>query len=280
MTQHQQFAAVSEATRPAMSVPDRSLYFIGNATVLIKMAGFTVLTDPNFIHRHEEVPLGYGLSATRLKDPAIEIDQLPPVDVIVLSHFHGDHFDQVAQERLNRAIPIVTTPEAASQLNDLAFTDVRALERWESARFERDGSSLTITATPGRHGPPVVSFALPDVMGSVLEFEANVPAPRIYISGDTLMYDDIEEIPRRFPDLDYGLLHLGGTQVMGVMVTMNDEHGVRLMQAVNPGTVVPIHYDDYDVFKSPLADFVAAAESAGWADRVRVIERGETLSLR
>src|SRR5690606_23384402 len=140
---------------------DRSLYFIGNATVLIKMAGFTVLTDPNFIHRHEEVPLGYGLSATRLKDPAIEIDQLPPVDVIVLSHFHGDHFDQVAQERLNRDIPIVTTPKAASQLNDLAFTDVRALERWESARFERDGSSLTITATPGRHGPPVVSFALP-----------------------------------------------------------------------------------------------------------------------
>lgn len=94
------------------------------------------------------------------------------------------------------------------------------------------------------------------------------------------MYDDIEEIPRRFPDLDYGLLHLGGTQVMGVMVTMDDEHGVRLMRAVNPGTVVPIHYDDYDVFKSPLADFVSAAESAGWADRVRVIERGETLDLR
>jgi L-ascorbate metabolism protein UlaG (beta-lactamase superfamily) len=70
-----------------------SIFFIGTATVLIRYAGFTVLTDPNFIHMHEKVDLGYGLSATRQTNPALEIHELPPVDVVLFSHFHGDHFD-------------------------------------------------------------------------------------------------------------------------------------------------------------------------------------------
>jgi L-ascorbate metabolism protein UlaG (beta-lactamase superfamily) len=65
-----------------------SIFFVGNATVLIRHAGFTILTDPTFIHMHEN--LGYGLSSTRLTNPAIDIKDLPPIDLIVLSHFHGD----------------------------------------------------------------------------------------------------------------------------------------------------------------------------------------------
>src|SRR5215204_63082 len=58
-----------------------SILFIGTATVLIRYADFTILTDPNFIHRHEQVPLGYGLHATRLTDPARDIHDLPPLDL-------------------------------------------------------------------------------------------------------------------------------------------------------------------------------------------------------
>ena len=84
-----------------------SIFFIGNATVLIKYAGFTILTDPTFIHMHEKVPLGYGLDTTRLTNPAMEINQLPPLDLVLLSHFHGDHFDQVAIRELDKSLPIV-----------------------------------------------------------------------------------------------------------------------------------------------------------------------------
>src|SRR5918912_1946327 len=70
-----------------------SVFFVGTATVLIRYAGFTILTDPNFVHRHEQVDLGNGLHATRQTDPAVEIEDLPPLDLVVLSHFHGDHFD-------------------------------------------------------------------------------------------------------------------------------------------------------------------------------------------
>ena len=97
------------------------LQFIGNATVLLHSHGFTLLTDPNFVHAGEKVPIGYGLTTTRLQDPALEIEDLPPIDLVLLSHYHGDHFDQVAEERLDRSLPIVTTPEAANTLSGKGF---------------------------------------------------------------------------------------------------------------------------------------------------------------
>ena len=258
-----------------------SVFFIGTATVLIRYAGFTILTDPNFIHRHERVDLGNGLSATRQTDPAVDIRDLPPVDVVLLSHFHGDHFDQVAERELDKALPIVTCPEAADQLRERGFTNLHALETWEPISISKGDASLRITATPGRHGPPIVSFVLPDVMGSILEFQAGGADPlvRMYITGDTLVIDDLNEIPRRYPDIDLALLHLGGTRVLGILVTMDAEQGVELLRIVEPKLAIPIHYNDYDIFKSPLSDFQHAVEEAGLENRVRYLSHGDTYAF-
>ena len=89
-----------------------SLFFIGNATVLLRLGPFAVLTDPNFLHQGESVGIGYGLiRSKRLTEPAISIDALPPLDMVVLSHHHEDHFDRVATEQLN---PVVPTPSCRS----------------------------------------------------------------------------------------------------------------------------------------------------------------------
>lgn len=252
------------------------MLFVGNATVLMRCGGFTVLTDPTFVHRHEKVPLGYGLSTTRLTDPAIDIADLPPLDLVLLSHFHGDHFDQAAEEGLDKDIPIVTTRQAAAQLAERGFENTWPLETWESLEVVRGEETLRITACPGRHGPGVTDLVLPDVMGSVLELPAGGGAVRrVYVSGDTLLYDDLEEIPRRFPDLDVGLFHLGGTTVLGIMVTMDAEQGAEAVRLVDPRVALPIHYDDYDVFTSGLDDFVAEVRRLGLADRVQAWGRGE-----
>ena len=94
--------APSQTGPNSASLPMGSLLFIGSATVLVHIGEITFLTDPNFIHRHEKVDLGGGLSATRQTDPALDITRLPPLDFILLSHFHGDHFDQVAEQQHSR----------------------------------------------------------------------------------------------------------------------------------------------------------------------------------
>ena len=57
-----------------------SIFFVGTATVILRYAGFTLLTDPNFLHAGDHVHLGYGLTAERPTNPAMEIEQLPPPD--------------------------------------------------------------------------------------------------------------------------------------------------------------------------------------------------------
>jgi L-ascorbate metabolism protein UlaG (beta-lactamase superfamily) len=103
---------------------------------------------------------------------------------------------------------------------------------------------------------------------------------RLYITGDTLVIDDLKEIPRRYPDINLALLHLGGTRVLGIMVTMDGKQGVEAMRIVNPHRAIPIHYNDYDVFTSPLSDFQQEVRAAGLEDRVHYLRHGETYNFR
>src|SRR3954469_6030562 len=103
----------------AAQVDDVTMTFGGNATMLLRLGTFTLLTDPNFLHRGQRAYLGKGLWSRRLTEPAMQPADLPPLDAVVLPHLHGDHFDRVARAGLARTQPVVTTMPAA-----------RTLERW------------------------------------------------------------------------------------------------------------------------------------------------------
>ena len=241
-----------------------SIFFVGTATVVIRYAGFTILTDPNFQHAGDHVHLGYGLTSKRLTNPAVEIEDLPPLDFVLLSHLHGDHFDRVAERKLNRATPIISTRHATRYLEKVGFTRTHALQTWEHIEVRKGEANLRLAAMPGTHGPGPLGAVLPPVMGSMLDFadETGETHLRMYISGDTLIHERLREIPRRFPNVDLALLHLGGTRVLGIMVTMDADQGLEAMRIVNPRTTIPIHYNDYEVFESLLEDFKHAVTEA------------------
>ncbi|ELZ00214.1 MBL fold metallo-hydrolase [Natrialba aegyptia] len=256
-----------------------SIFFVGTATVIIRYAGFKILTDPNFLHSGDHVHLGYGITSERKTDPAIEIEELPPdIDFVLLSHYHGDHFDHIVEEKLDQSLPIITTQHAADELAEKGFHETYPLDTWEEITVRKGDVELTITSTPGRHGPPVVEKALPPVMGSMLEFQSaeGEILIQLFITGDTVMYDDLEEIPERYPQIDLALLHLGGTKILGVLLTMDAEQGVEAVELFDADTNIPIHYNDYEVFQSPLSDFKEAVEEAGLEDRVAYVEHGDT----
>lgn len=275
--------AKSSQSRPqkASSAPDESnasIFFVGTATTILEWEGLRLMTDPNFLHAGDHVHLGPGVSATRKTNPAVDLHDLPHIDLVLLSHYHGDHFDQKVEASLRRDLPIITTPHAHKHLSSKgheAFTSVHPLDAWQDMFVDLASSSVAassrqpkvhVTAMPGKHvGDGLIAKAndilgaIPPTNGWMLELgysdsdaDAFECGYRIYISGDTLYVSELEKIPELYThagkQIDLMLIHLGGTTVPGphmplLMVTMDAEQGLKLLRLVQPDLTIPIHYE-------------------------------------
>ena len=257
------------------------VYFIGNATTLIRFGGITVLTDPAFLHKGEHVDLGHGIWARREVEPACQVADLPYVDLIVLSHYHGDHFDDVAARDLDKQVPVISTADAVGKLRPLGFANGYPLDTWDAHLAEKGDARLTITAMPALHASDSATAALlMPVNGHLLDFaRGDQHLYRLYITGDTMLHERLKDIPRFYPDIDLGLIHTGGTTMLVTVVTMTGEQGVRAVEITRPRTAIPIHYNDFSVFMSGLDDFKKAAESSPADTEFRYLAHGETYTF-
>lgn len=257
------------------------MYFIGNATTLIRYGGFTILTDPTFLHAGEHVHLGHGMYARREVEPACRIADLPQLDFIVLSHHHGDHFDDIAAAELDKDVPIISTEHAVGLLSEQGFSQGYALDTWQSRTVVKGEDQVRVTAMPAKHDPDPVAGMLPPTMGSMLDFGAgHGHSFRLYISGDTLLHDRLYDIPQRYPDIDLAMVHAGGTTLLGTVVTMTGEQAVRAVEIMDPRSAIPIHYNDYSVFQSGLDDFEHAAARSSISTRFHSLAHGDTYRFR
>jgi L-ascorbate metabolism protein UlaG (beta-lactamase superfamily) len=257
------------------------VYFIGNATTVIRFGGFTILTDPAFSHKGTHTDLGHGIWARREVEPACQVADLPPIDLIILSHYHGDHFDDTTTRDLDKDLPIISTADAVGRLQPLGFRQCYSLDTWESHLAEKGESRLTISAMPAKHvADEAIAALLMPVNGHILDFgRGDERLYRIYVTGDTMLNDRLKDIPRFYPDIDLGLIHAGGTTLFITVVTMTGEQAVRAVEITRPGTAIPIHYNDYSVFMSGLGDFRKAAENSAADTEFRYLAHGETYTF-
>lgn len=263
-----------------MATKTPSLEFIGTATTVLRLGPFTLLTDPNFMHQGGRAYLGKGLFSKRRTEPSRQPQGLPGLDAIVLSHLHGDHFDGIARRELDHELPVFTTPPAAKKLNRWGFSESIGMETWTRQVLQSGTARLEVTSAPGEHAPGWASPLMPPVMGSVLELSQEGQRPfRLYITGDTLYRPWLREVTERCGPIDAMVVHLGGTRALGLLVTMDDRQGADLVDLIEPDMTVPIHYDDYTVFRSPLDDFVATWAARGLPGTLQTVARGQTISL-
>jgi L-ascorbate metabolism protein UlaG (beta-lactamase superfamily) len=145
--------------------------------------------------------------------------------------------------------------------------------------LEQEDWRLELISVPGVHGPGMIRHLMPPVMGTVLELTQGAgPTHRTYISGDTLHRPWLRDVIDRTGPLDAAVLHLGGTRVLGILLTMDDQQGADLAELLGAGLTLPIHQGDYGVFRSPVDQFHAECAARGLTG-VRPLQRGDRVPL-
>ena len=224
------------------------LTHIGGPTVLIEVEGWRLLTDPTFDPPGRRYSFGWGSFSRKLAGPAIPPAEVGEIDAVLLTHdHHGDNLDDAGRALLPSAGAVITTASGAGRLGGTA----RGLEPWGRTALEAPGRpAIEITATPCRHGPRGLGFAIGDVIGFALRWEGQEHGA-LWISGDTVLYDGVREVAGRVP-VDVALLHLGSVQfgVTGPLrYTLTAREGAELCRLIRPRRVIPVHYEGWSHFR-------------------------------
>lgn len=250
--------------------------YIGGPTALLEIDGLRLLTDPTFdpAGTSYETPV-YTLRKTQ--GPALTPGAIGKVDAVLLSHdHHFDNLDRAGRAMLAGAGRILTTPAGAERLGGTAV----GLARWESTILDTaDGHGLRITGTPARHGPATGDRG--PVTGFLIDCAANSGGPSVYVSGDTVWYEGMEEVARR-GDVRIALLFMGAARVREVgtaHLTLTAAEGVLAARAMPSAVIVPLHYEGWQHFFEGRDVIERTFADAGLSDRLRWLPPGEPFEL-
>ena len=239
---------------------------IGGPTALIEVGGIRLLTDPTF-----DAPGEYKLPHVTLKKtshPALTAEQIGRVDVVLLSHDqHANNFDHAGRAYAMQAPRLLTTIVGAKRLGGVA----EGLAPGESRALTNPAGTLTITATPARHGPAGIEPLAGEVIGFVLSLAGGRP---IYITGDTVWYDGVAEVARRF-QAGLVLLFAGAAKTRGAFhLTMDANDAIDTAHAFPGAMIVPLHYEGWAHFSQSGDDLVQSFKALGIGARLRLLEPG------
>ncbi len=207
------------------------------------MDGINILTDPIWSERAS--PVSWA-GPRRYRPPGIGIHDLPPIDLILLSHDHYDHLDLPTLSFLAREHrpTIYTGLRNGRLLLREGIRNVVELDWWQEAQARSD---MSITAVPAQHFSGRSLFNRDKTLWCGFVIRANESS--VYFAGDTGRGRHIEEIGRRFPDLDLAILPIGAFRPQWFMaeVHMSPQDAVDAHLRLGARVSVASHFGTFDL---------------------------------
>lgn len=248
--------------------------YIGGPTALLEFGGVRLLTDPTFDPPGDEYRTG-PVTLRKTIGPAVGPESLG-YDVVLLSHdHHFDNLDRLGRASLAKAQKVFTTEAGAARLGGNAV----GLAPWASVSVPSvDGHVLKVTATPARHGPEQMDRG--PVIGFVLQ-AAETPDYAVYVSGDTVWYEGVDEIRSHFR-IACAILFMGAAQVPEVgpwPLTMSAADGLVFARAFPEAAIVPLHYEGWRHFSESRREITAAFSAARLENRLHWMEAGQAIEI-
>ncbi|OQP63751.1 hypothetical protein A3860_22690 [Niastella vici] len=226
---------------------------VDTACMVININGFIIVTDPAF----DKEGTVYEGPRTLYKtgSPKLQPADIGPVDLVLLSHDqHKDNLDNAGREFIKTVKQVISTPGAVERL---AQDNVTALNEWESIDIATTKiPGLRITATPCQHAPTQEQTKISGhVIGFMIQWEEQQHGA-LYISGDTVYFDGLEEIAKRFK-VHTGVLHVGKAgfpQINYMPLTFTTEMAIRTVRLMNMEKFIPTHFEGWQHFNEQPAE--------------------------
>lgn len=240
---------------------DLAAAWIGHATILLRIGGMTVLTDPVFASR---VGIGLGLftgGPRRRVAPALSIRELPKIDLLLISHAHFDHLDRPTLVRLPRHTPIVTAHHTRDLLTDLGFRTIDEMRWGESLTL----GPLRLTAHEVNHWGARTFY---DHHRGYNAYTLEAGRRRVLFGGDTAYHEGFREIGR----VDLAILGIGAYDPY-VRVHATPEQAWAMAGHVRAGHVLPMHHSTFRLSSEPLAEPMERLMTAAGRDADRIVIR-------
>lgn len=248
---------------PKLARGQVAITWIGHASFLIQFTDLNVLVDPNFAN--------WLFLLKRIKRSGLKIQDLPPVDLVLLTHAHFDHFHKPTLRRLPHP-KIGVMPWGVGDLaHNLGFARIIELEWWESF----GPKDWRVTLTPSKHwGARTLHDHHRGYGGFVLEHQGR----KIYHAGDSAYFDGFKEIGQRLAP-DIALLPIGAYHPESFRhVHMGPDEAVRAFQDLNARQLVPMHYGSFklsfEAMDEPPRWLQEIARQQNLAEHVRILEEG------
>ena len=224
--------------RPASS--GLRVTWLGHSTTLLELGGVRVLTDPVWGERVS--PLSFA-GPRRFHPPPVSIDDLPPLDAILVSHDHFDHLDHTTIRQLaRRETPFVTSLGVGAHLEawGVAPERITELDWWESASL----GALWLHASPARHFSGRGFGTTNGTLWSSWVIETD--RHRVFFSGDTGLTPEFAEIGERLGPFDLVMLEVGAYHPSWGSIHLGPDNALIAHQLLGGGTLMPVHWGTFE----------------------------------
>lgn len=233
--------------------------WLGHATVLVQIDGYTILTDPVFSTR---VGLGIGpftLGLKRMVEPALTLEQLPRVDAIMLSHAHMDHFDLPTLRAMeDPRVEVVTARGTADLLRVDRYAKVQEVGWGENVRV----GPLSVRGLEVRHwGARMRTDNWRGYNGFLIESGRR----RVLYAGDTAMTDAF----RGVGGVDLALMPIGAYDPW-IRNHCSPEQAWRMAEDARAAKVVPVHHATFQLSREPVHEPIERLLTAAGSERERI----------
>jgi len=269
---------------PASAKPEPSkwsdaqvtLAWIGHATVLINFFGVIILTDPVLFSRVGIRLPGFTIGPKRLTAPALSFDELPKVDLVLLSHAHFDHLDLRTLRRFDESTNVITARATRDLLKRTRFSHVTELDWGQSQSVSTSAGQIEVTAFPVKHwGARTRRDTHRGYNGYLIERNGR----RVIFTGDTAMSENFRALRRHGP-IDVAIIPIG-TYNPWIQSHSTPEQAVQMANAADARFIVPVHHQtfrlSFEPFREPIERLEAALSKT--PERIALREIGQTFVL-